>query len=57
MGRTRGQAMQMKKPHEGTQGGNRNTLTGQVMFLFRWFRVGSQELVMLAAILTGRAML
>ena len=57
MGRTRGQAMQMKKPHEGTQGGNRNTMTGQVMFLFRWFRVSSQELVMLAAILTGRAML
>jgi hypothetical protein len=43
----------MKKPHEGTQGGNRNTMTGQVMFAFRLFRAGSQELVMLAAILAG----
>lgn len=49
--------MQMKKPHEGTQGGNRDTMTGQVMFVFRLIRVGSQELVMLAAILTGRALL
>jgi hypothetical protein len=47
----------MKKPHEGTQGGGRNTTTGKVMFVFRWFRVGSQELVMLAAILTRRALL
>ena len=49
--------MQMKKPHEGTQGGNRNTMTGQVMFMFRLFRAGSQEMVMLAAILTGWALL
>lgn len=49
--------MQMKKPHEGTQGGNRNTMTGQVMFVFRLFLAGSQEMMMLAAILTGRVLL
>lgn len=49
--------MQMKKPHEGTQGGNRNTMTGQVIFMFRLFRAGSQELVMLVTILVWRALL
>lgn len=49
--------MQMKKPHEGTQGKNGDTMTGQVMFLFRLFHVGSQELVMLVTILAGRVLL
>lgn len=46
-----------EKPHEGTQGGNRDTMTGQVMFVFRLIRVGSQELLMLAAILAGVVLL